>query len=225
MGRKIFVSYKYADHSVQNLPYWGDSTARDYVTEFEKILDASDHIYKGESDREDLSKLSEETIWHKLRDRIYDSSITIIFISPGMKDGNKKEKDQWIPWEISYSLKETSRKNKNGASVKSKTNAMLAVVLPDLSGSYAYCLEESPCYPDCFTYHTENLFQIIRENTANLKNMHTEVCDDGSTLCYGDFSYIGFVKWVDFKKDYNKYIAQAYDRQSHIDDYNIKKEL
>ena len=106
MGKKIFVSYKFADSRVKNLSFYENSTVRDYVTKFEEIVDPSDDIYKGESDGEDLSKLSEETIWKKLKDRIYDCSITIVFISPGMKESGKKERDQWIPLEISYSLKE-----------------------------------------------------------------------------------------------------------------------
>lgn len=85
---------------------------RDYVTKFEDILDSSDNIYKGESDGEDLSVLSDDTIWEKLKDRIYDSSVTVVFISPGMKENWKLERDQWIPWEVSYSLKEVSRKIK-----------------------------------------------------------------------------------------------------------------
>lgn len=109
-----------------------NSTVRDYVTKFEEILDPSDNIYKGESEGEDLSSLSEETIWKKLKDRIYDSSVTVVFISPEMKESWKAEKDQWIPWEISYSLKEVSRKNKNGDAVTSRSNAMVAVVLPDI---------------------------------------------------------------------------------------------
>ena len=46
-----------------------------------------------------------------------------------MRETWKKDRDQWIPWEVSYSLKETSRKNKNGDSVTSHSNAMLAVVI------------------------------------------------------------------------------------------------
>ena len=46
MGKKIFVSYKYADNHVKNLSVSEDSTVRDYVTKFEEILDPSDNIYK-----------------------------------------------------------------------------------------------------------------------------------------------------------------------------------
>lgn len=101
------------------------------------------HFYAPSLQAVYLSKLSDDTIWEKLKDRIYDSSVTVIFISPEMKEIWKEEKDQWIPWEISYSLKETSRKNKNGDPVTSKSNAMLAVVLPDENGSYSYYLEKS----------------------------------------------------------------------------------
>lgn len=224
MGRKIFVSYKFADDQVENLSLWNNSTVRDYVTEFENLLDSSDHIYKGERDGEDLSNLSEEIIWQKLKDRIYDSSITIIFISPGMKESGKKDKDQWIPWEVSYSLKETSRKNKNGDAVTSKTNAMIAVVLPDTAGTYSYYLEKkSCCTSGCTTHHTNKLFQIIKDNKFNLKNATKKSCDTGSTIWYGDCSYITAVKWCDFKSDYNKYIDAAYERQNNIDNYDIVK--
>lgn len=226
MGRKIFVSYKFADDQVENMERWSNSTVRDYVTMFENLIDSSDHIYKGESDGEDLSVLSEDTIWQKLRDRIYDSSITIVFISPGMRESWKRDRDQWIPWEVSYSLKETSRKNKNGDSITSKTNAMIAVVLPDATGSYSYYLENRTCCTNrCTTHHTEKLFQIIRNNKFNRKSASKRVCDTGETIWYGDCSYIAAVKWSDFKSNYNKYIDTAYERQKNIDDYEIVKTI
>lgn len=62
MGKKIFISYKYADDQVKNLVLGENSTVRDYVDEFEKKVDSSDDIFKGESEGEDLSDLSDDTI-------------------------------------------------------------------------------------------------------------------------------------------------------------------
>ena len=225
MGKKIFVSYKYADSKVKSLKTGENSTVRDYVDELEKKLDFSDNIFKGESDGEDLSGLSDDTIWEKLKDRIYDSSVTIVFISPGMKEIWKKDCDQWIPWEVLYSLKEISRRNKNGDPVASHSNAMIAVVLPDEDGSYSYYLEEkSCCTSGCTMHHTNELFKIIRENKFNkTKNAAKRTCDNEDTVWTGTCSYIEAVKWSSFISDYKKYIEKAVDRQNNIDEYDISK--
>ena len=226
MGKKIFVSYKYSDDQVQNLKSDENSTVREYVTEFENVLDSSDNIYKGESDGEDLSQLEDDTIWEKLKNRIYDSSVTVVFISPGMKEAGVADRDQWIPWEISYSLKEVSRKNKNGDAVTSKTNAMVAVVLPDTNGSYSYYLEKkSCCNSGCTMHHTNKLFKIIRENKFNIKSPDKWVCDSGDNIWRGDHSYIKAVKWADFIKNYTSYITSACKRQNNIDNYDITKNV
>lgn len=227
MGKKIFVSYKYADDKVANLIWWENSTVRDYVDEFERKIDYSDNIYKGETDGEDLSNLSDDAIWEKLKDRIYDSSVTIVFISPGMKELGKSDRDQWIPWEVSYSLKETSRKNKNGDSITSHTNAMVAVVLPDQNGSYSYYLEpRNCCLSGCTTHHLDILFEIIKKNKFNrVRNASKHVCGKNDTIWSGTCSYIEAVKWSDFIADYQKYVNAAEERQNHIDEYEICKEV
>ena len=227
LGKKIFVSYKYADDQVENLTLGENSTVRDYIDKFEEKLDSSDNIYKGESQGEDLSDLSDDTIWEKLKNRIYDSSVTIVFISSGMRETWKKDRDQWIPWEVSYSLKETSRKNKNGDSVTSHSNAMLAVVIPDENGSYSYYLEaKNCCSGGCTMHHTNRLFEIIKKNKFNrIKNASKRTCDNNDTIWSGTCSYIEAVKWSNFIVNYQKYVNSAVERQEHIDEYDICKEV
>lgn len=226
MGHKIFVSYKYSDSSVQDLHCYSYSTVRDYVDIFENQIDSSDDIYKGESNDEDLSYLSEDSIWEKLKDRIFDSSVTIIFLSPKMKN-NIPEKSQWIPWEVSYSLKETSRKTKSGMFVTSHSNAMLAVVLPDVYGYYDWYYEHRYCCEsNCIFPHNEKLFEIIRRNMFNRKkNVANISCYNNIVIWNGEHSYIETVRWCDFIRCYQQYITRAIERQIHIDDFDILKEV
>lgn len=226
MGHKIFVSYKYADDDVYNLVTGENSTVREYIDEFQSKLDSSDNINKGEKDGEDLSKLSEETIWKKLKDRIYDSTLTVVFISPNMKSEGIADKEQWIPWEVSYSIKEVNRKNKNGDPITSKTNAMLAVVLPDRNNSYEYYLQHnSCCLSPCTTHHTNKLFNIISKNKFNYNDANKQDCDSNSTIWYGEHSYIKAVKWDVFISNINTYIEEAYKRQDNISMYDIYEEV
>ena len=227
MGHKIFISYKYADPNVRKITnHWERDTVRDYVDALEKyIKDKSDHVYKGESDGEDLSALTEEKIWSILKDRIYDSTLTIVMISPNMK-GSTKERNQWIPWEISYSLKEVSRKNKAGNMVTSSSNAILAIVVPDSVGSYSYyTYNRNCCSAGCSVYNTSRLFQILKDNMFNIKKPNKNVCDNNSIIYHGDSSYIISVTWDDFIKEPETYIDKAYYLQNSIERYDIVKDI
>lgn len=66
-----------------------------------------------------------------------------------MKVPHAWQSSQWIPWEISYSLREVTR---NGRT--SHSNAILGVILPNRAGLYTY-------------YDENNLFPILRDNIKN----------------------------------------------------------
>ena len=232
MGKKVFVSYKYSDNKVKNINEnysWFTCTVRDYVTKLEELLeDKTDHIYKGESDGEDLSQLSEDTIWEKLKNRIYDSTLTIVMLSKGMRVSYKEEKDQWIHREISYSLKEVSRVDKSGNKVTSRTNALMAVILPDENGSYEYFTSQKDCCSEgCITYkrYSGYIFTIMSENMFNQKKQDQSTCDNNETIIRGECHYMLCVKWEDFIKNVDNYISRAYAIQDNQDDYDIRKEV
>ena len=75
--------------------------------------------YKGEtSESPDLTDTSTENIKKNLKDMMYDTSVTIVILSPNMKES------KWIDWEIEYCLKDITRKDRT-----SHTNGVVAVIM------------------------------------------------------------------------------------------------
>lgn len=221
MGRKIFVTYKYADDKV--LPLDGDrATVRTYVDTLQEILKNNEYINKGEIDDADLSQFKDDTIQTKLGEKIFDSSLTIIMISKGMADPVMQESDQWIPWEISYSLKKEKRGERT-----SKPNALLAIVLPDESGDYEYYIINNSCpHCKCRTLKTNTLFKILKENMFNIKSPEYNNCahhSDGKKVYSGNPSYITSVTWDRFISTPSAFIEKAIEIGNNIDSYNVKK--
>ncbi|MDR0926382.1 MAG: TIR domain-containing protein [Ignavibacteria bacterium] len=262
MGRKVFISYKYADEDVslqylacyaliklcdaneikkeidkgeyefyENIKLFIEEmekqnqkiTVRDYVDLIQEVI-GEEHINKGEKDDEDLSDKSDDQIWELLKEKMYDSSITLVIISPNMKELNKRERNQWIPWEISYSLRRTTRGDKT-----SDTNAILAVVLPDSNDNYDYFITQSTCQycNDTITSSkTQSLFGILHKNMFNKSNP-IKCKKDRRCNCYCDEnnSYISVVKFEDFIENYNDYFDIAISIKDNIQKYNVTKEV
>ncbi len=231
MGRNVFVSYKYSDSKVQDLDLYElvdflgskmkrkiATTVRHYVDKLAEKIESDDHIYKGEDDGESMKSLADSTIGSKLGDKIFYSSVTIVLVSKGMKDTFKDEKDQWIPWEVSYSLKEQTRQDQ-----RSKTNGVIAVVLPDELGSYEYYLtRDAEC--ECSSLNTPFLFEILRENMFNVKVPNKRLCN-GRWVYTGDASYIQSVKWDDFVVKPSAYIEKAIDLRDRKDEFELRKNI
>lgn len=223
MERNIFISYKYNDSNVHGSTFSNACTVRDYVDRLQTLLDKNDYINKGEPDNVDLSEFSKERIRQELSDMMFPSAVTIIMISPDMKEGLASEKNQWIPWEISYSLR---TKNRNQG--KSYPNAMLAVVLPDKDNSYSYYIEENICSGcNAKKIKINKLFPILQKNMFNAKNPEYKYCchHKSHTILSGESGYIASVKWNEFIVNINGYIKQALYRQRNRANYAINTKL
>jgi hypothetical protein len=214
MGRKVFVSYKYGDTLVPSLnkkvPHWDGQSftmkprltrVRDYVDILQDKI-GKDHVNLGEKDGESLKDFSEGKIESHLKKKIYRSSVTIVMISKGMKDPFVPEKEQWIPWEISYSLRVVNRSDSS-----SQMNAVLGVVLPDENNSFNWYYEENPeC--KCVTHNRGQLFDILKSNMFNLIKPELSNCR-GLEIFPENGCFIETVKWDLMINNHNYCIDKA----------------
>ena len=223
MGRKIFVSYKHEDGDVEPLSGIGrGTTARDYVDKLEEKFSKDNNIFKGEESDENIGDLTDKAIKKHLADKLSDSTVTIVLISKNMQDKGDMEREQWIPWEISYSLKEIQR-----GGVNSRTNAMLAVVLPDKNGEYDYLITERQC-ASCGTvqsWSVASLFPILGKNMFNRHKPNIKSCPQKTCKVNRQgHSYIIPVKWDEFIGDVDGYVEKAVEIKGEMASFDITKE-
>lgn len=192
MAHKTFISYKYSE--AQGL--------RDRI-----ILAMGDdaRYYQGEtSESPDLTGTKTENIKRVLRDMMYNTSVTIVIISPHMKES------KWIDWEIEYSLKKIPRKGRT-----SQRNGLVGVIMK-VDGGYGW-FKYSTKNPDgcnVSNYHTEKVYDIINNNRLNQEpkqySCSTCRCIDALTG-----SYIAFVEEDVFLANPNYYIDNAYNKSEN----------
>lgn len=202
MAHKTFISYKWSE--AQEL--------RDNII---NALGDDATYYKGEtSDSPDLTDTSTENIKTHLRNMMYDTSVTIVIISPNMKES------RWIDWEIEYCLKNNTRKNRT-----SNTNGVVGVIMK-YDGGYDWFKATSTNIDGCsFASYKEDLvYDIIRNNRFN-QNPKKYTCDVCKTVNSLTGSYIAYVEEEDFLANPTKYIDNAYEKsENDAEGYDLVKE-
>ena len=145
-------------------------------------------------------------------------------ISPNMKEQYRSERSQWIPWEIAYSLRETTRGDRT-----SHSNAILAVVLPDRLHSYNYFTEpfSYQCADGQLGSGKDPVFSIIRKNMNNKWKYDSSFFSSNGIfhISTGDESYIPSVTWDDFINHPMYYVECAVRRKEMILNYKICKDV
>ena len=233
MGKKVFVSYKYKDEQVAKLQDYfyeevdgrmifntRNTRVRDYVDKLQEKI-GRENINLGERDGESLDEFSDQQIETLLKKRIRQCSVTIVMLSKGMKVLTEAEKEQWIPWEVSYSLRVVP----TGGNTK-QMNAVLGVVLPDETGTYDWYYRENPnC--NSVTHLNSQLFKILRDNMFNILEKEFRECNGTKIHTKSEPSLIKTVKWVDFmqSKNYEYYIEKAVEIKDDAESYDVHVNL
>lgn len=201
MAHKTFISYKYSE--AQEL--------RDNII---KALGDNATYYKGEtSNSPDLTDTSTENIKKNLKDMMYDTSVTIVIVSPHMKES------EWIDWEIEYCLKNISRKNRT-----SHTNGVVGVIMK-YEGSYSWFKSTQENSDGCssISYDESKVYAIISNNRFN-QNPKIYSCNVCKTVNALTGSYISYVDEETFLADPSKYIDNAYDKsENDATGYDLEK--
>lgn len=184
MAHKTFVSYKYSE-------------SRELRDRIIKALGKDAIYYKGENgDSKDMSDYKRETIRKNLADMMYDTSVTIVILSPNMRES------EWIGWEVSYCLKKNKRKDRT-----SQRNGVVAVI-KKVNNSYSWFKYSEG---NSTKYHMDKIQDIIAKNHFN-SNPPQKV--DGS-YDWLNGSYITFVEEDDFLYNPTKYIDNAYEKSEN----------
>lgn len=202
MAHKTFISYKYSE----------GQELRDKI-----IASLGDDAiyYEGEtSDSPDLTDTSTDNIKRVLKNMMYDTSVTIVIISPNMK------KSKWIDWEIEYSLKNIQRKDRT-----SHTNGVVGVIMK-YNDNYSWFKKTSLNYHGTLaaSYEMNKVYDIISKNhfNSNPKQWHCSKCGAYDSL---NGSYITFVEEEEFLQNPNIYIDNAYNKsENDAAGYDLKKE-
>lgn len=201
MAHKTFISYKHSE--AQKL--------RDDII---KALGKDAVYYRGEtSNSPDLSDTSTENIRKALTDMMFDTSVTIVVISPNMTESN------WIDWEIEYCLKNINRKDRI-----SHINGVVGVIMK-YNGGYEWFKKKKRKDDGCIisSYDENKVYDIINKNRYN-QNPKKYSCDVCKTVDSLTGSYIAYVEEETFLSNPNKYINNAYDKsENNAAGYNITK--
>lgn len=193
MAHKTFISYKYSEA-------W---SLRDRII---KALGDDASFYRGEDGySDDMSSLKAETIKKKLRDMMFDTSVTIVVISPNMKQS------KWISWEIEYSLSNTTRGDRT-----SHRNGVVGVIMKDWSCGYNWFVNHLTNVhgTPVVSYNDVLLPRIISVNHFNSKppQWHCSIC---KTYNWLDGSYIEYVTEEDFLGNPQRYIDNAFNKSQN----------
>ena len=202
MATKVFISFRFSD-------------GKEIKDELVDLFDESTEVINRSEDV-DRSQMSEDTIQEYLYEKLKDTSVTIVLLTPEAVSYRKNwigNYDDWLYDELRYSLEDRNNNRTNGV-VAVYTDDAKDMILESSSHYCSHCQETKSC-------RTLKFFDnLARKNMLNIKQSYKK------NLCnylYDDShdSYISLVSLEEFKQDHTKYIDNAKDKRDRLHEFNI----
>ena len=202
MATKVFISFRFSD-------------GKEIKDELVDLFDESTEVINRSEDV-DRSQMSEDTIQEYLYEKLKDTSVTIVLLTPEAVSYRKNwigNYDDWLYDELRYSLEDKKNNRTNGV-VAVYTDDAKDMILESSSHYCSHCQETKSC-------RTLKFFDnLARKNMLNIKQSYKKnLCND----LYDDShdSYISLVSLEEFKQDHTKYIDNAKDKRDRLHEFNI----
>lgn len=206
MATKVFISFRFSD-------------GKEIKDELVDLFDESTEVINRSEDV-DRNQMSEDTIQEYLYEKLKDTSVTVVLLTPKAVDYNKNfwgEYDDWLYDELRYSLEDRTDNRTNGV-VAVYTNDAKDMLLENSSHYCSQCQQIKSC-------KTLKPFEnLARKNMLNIKPSYKKnPCND----LYDDNhdSYISLVSLEDFKREYTKYIENAKAKRNRLHEFDIHKRM
>lgn len=206
MATKVFVSFRFSD---------GKKIKDELVDLFDESMEVINR-----SEDEDRSQMSEDTIQNYLYEKLKDTSVTIVVLTPEAVSYRKDwsgRYDDWLYDELRYSLEDRKNNRTNGV-IAVYTEEAKDKLFTERTHSCSKCQETKICRS------LENFDNLSRKNMLNIKLRYKKnQCND----LYDDEhdSYISLVSLEDFKNNYSKYIENAKDKRDRADEFELHKKM
>ena len=204
MANKVFISFRFSD-------------GNKYKKELEELFSDVDDVINCSEDK-DRSNMTDETIKKYLYEKLKNTSVTIVLLTPHSISHQKLRNgkyDDWMYDEIRYSLEDREWNRCNG---------LIAVYVPDAEQSIRSASTCTKCGQNCKTSVIYNFDNLVRKNMMNVRDDYKKnPCDGIYDLT--DDSYCTLVSLEEFKKHYADYIQNADKKRHETYKYDIRKDL
>lgn len=196
MAKKVFISFRFSD---------GADIKERIVSKLTSL-----NIIINKSESVNRSSMTEDTIKRYLYEKLADSSITIVLLTPKAINYEKNiisKLDDWLYDELRYSLEDR---------VNNITNGVIAVYTKEAKASLIVENGDSVSIND--------FNNLVRKNMFNIKSQYKH--NPNINLYDRDYDhYISLVSLEDFMSDPQKYIDIATKKRKEVYKYNLVKSM